>query len=381
MAPDAASAKLPPAMATLDDLQRWMDNPLPAEAAEHTLLSGSMGESPSKYSRSPAMWNAAFRDVGLDAFHAPFDVRPEHLAGFVEAAREIPGFMGSNVTVPHKLAIMALLDEIDPVAREIGAVNTFLRAEDGRLVGFNTDADGLIASMLRPLPGKTEPFLPSLAGRSVLLLGAGGAGRAAAFGVAREVGGGSLLLTNRSPERAAELAAQAAASTGASVSAVGQEEALAAAARMDVVVNASTVGQSGVRRLGGGEATSLEAFSSLAPASPAIVRDDSGSPAFWREWFAQSAGAIAENNARSAEAVASCKADAAFVDAVYSPDETALLRQARLSGRKTLNGKGMLVMQAAFSFVHRMTRRHLQGAGLDPDALYDRVVAAMADAF
>lgn len=367
-------------MTALADLQRWLDNPLPDEAAERALLSGSMGESPSKYSRSPAMWNAAFLDVGLDATHAPFDVRPENLEGFVEAARSLPGFMGSNVTVPHKLAVMPLLDEIDPVAREIGAVNTFLRAEDGRLVGFNTDADGLIASMLRPLPGKAEPFLPTLAGRDVLLLGAGGAGRAAAFALARAIEGGSLLLTNRSLERAADLAAQAANATGASVSAAGQEDALAAAVSMDVIVNASTVGQSGVRRLGDGEATSLEAFSSLAPASPAAVAAAGGS-AFWREWFAQSAGAIAENNARSADAIASCKPGAAFVDAVYSPEETVLLRQARLSGRKTLNGKGMLVMQAAFSFVHRMTRRHLQAAGLDPDALYDRVVAVMAEAF
>ena len=69
------------------------------------------------------------------------------------------------------------------------------------------------------------------------------------------------------------------------------------------------------------------------------------------------------------------------MDAVYSPNETVLLRQARLSGRKTLNGKGMLVMQAAFSFVNRMTRRHLQAAGHDPDALYDRVVEVMAAGF
>ena len=125
-----------------------------------------MGESPSKYSRSPAMWNAAFGDIGLDAVHCPFDVRPENLAGFVEAARAYPGFMGSNVTVPHKLAIMPLLDEIDPIAREIGAVNTFMQTEDGRLVGFNTDADGLVASMLRTLPGQSEPFLPTLVGQA-----------------------------------------------------------------------------------------------------------------------------------------------------------------------------------------------------------------------
>ena len=369
-------------MSTLDDLQRFLDNPLPGEAGERALLSGSMGESPSKYSRSPAMWNAAFRDIGLDAVHAPFDVRPENLAGFVEAARAYPGFMGSNVTVPHKLAIMPLLDEIDPIAREIGAVNTFMQAEDGRLIGFNTDADGLIASMLRTLPGQSEPFLPTLDGKRVLLLGAGGAGRASAFALARQVGeGGSVLLTNRSLERAEELARQAAAATGAKVSATNQELALDAVWSMDVIVNASTVGQSGVRRLGNGEAMSLEAFSSLAPATPTVVAEDDGGASFWREWFARSVKAIAENNARSAAAIALCKPDAAFVDAVYSPDETVLLRQARLSGRKTLNGKGMLVMQAAFSFVNRMTRRHLQAAGHDPDTLYDRVVEVMDAGF
>ena len=368
-------------MSTLDDLQRYLDNPLPAEVAGRSLLSGSMGESPSKYSRSPAMWNAAFRDIGLDAVHMPFDVRPENLAGFVEAARAYPGFMGSNVTVPHKLAIMPLLDEIDPIAREIGAVNTFMQTEDGRLVGFNTDADGLIASMLRTLPGQSEPFLPTLAGKRVLLLGAGGAGRASAFALAKAVGDGSVLLTNRSLERAEELAKQAAAATGAKVSATSQEFALDSVWSMDVIVNASTVGQSGVRRLGNDEATSLEAFSSLAPAAPTIVPEDGGGASFWGEWFKRSQGAIAENNARSAAAIAMCKPEAAFVDAVYSPDETVLLRQARLSGRKTLNGKGMLVMQAAFSFVNRMTRRHLQAAGHDPDALYDRVVEVMAAGF
>ena len=368
-------------MSTLDDLQRYLDNPLPAEVAERALLSGSMGESPSKYSRSPAMWNAAFGEIGLDAVHMPFDVRPENLAGFVEAARAYPGFMGSNVTVPHKLAIMPLLDEIDPIAREIGAVNTFMQTEDGRLVGFNTDADGLIASMLRTLPGQSAPFLPTLTGKRVLLLGAGGAGRASAFALAKAVGDGSVLLTNRSLERAEELAQQAAAATGAKVTATSQEFALDSVWSMDVIVNASTVGQSGVRRLGNGEATSLEAFSSLAPATPAIVPEDDGGASFWREWFKRSQEAIAENNARSAAAIAMCKPDTAFVDAVYSPDETVLLRQARLSGRKTLNGKGMLVMQAAFSFVNRMTRRHLQAAGHDPDALYDRVVDVMAAGF
>ena len=371
-------------MTTLDDIQRCLDNPLPAEAAQRRLLSGSMGESPSRYSRSPAMWNAAFRHIGLDAHHAPFDVRPDNLAAFVSAARGYPGFIGSNVTVPHKLAVMPLLDDIDPIAREIGAVNTFALGADGRLTGYNTDADGLIASILRPLPGQDAPFLPTLAGCDALLLGAGGAGRAAAFALARALDGGRLILANRSLDRAEELAAQVRAALGAPAEAVSQDDALRAAPGVDLIVNASTVGQSGLRPLAGGMATSLEAFSSLAPADPAAVpapADPADLASFWREWWAQSAEAIADNNARAAAAVAACKPGAAFVDAVYSPDETVLLRQARLSGRRALNGKGMLVMQAAFSFVNRMTRRHLIAAGHDPDALYDSVVAVMSSAF
>lgn len=366
---------------TLDDIQRRIDNHLPAATAERRLLSGSIGESPSKYSRSPGMWNAAFREIGLDAVHVPFDVRPENLAPLVAALRAYPGFMGANVTVPYKLAVMDLLDDIDPAAAQIGAVNTFALGADAKLTGYNTDADGLIASITRPLPGQRAPFLPALAGLRALLLGAGGAGRAAAFALGRNLDGGGLVIANRSLDRAAELAKQVQDATGLQTAAVSQDEALEAAAAVDLVVNASTVGQSGVRHLAGGRTTSLEAFSSLAPASPAVIDGTNDAAAFWREWSARSIDAIAENNTRSARAIARCKPEAAFVDAVYSPDETVLLRQARLSGRRTLNGKGMLIMQAAISFVNRMTRRHLQAAGHDPDALYDQVVETMTSAF
>ncbi len=374
-------------MTTISDIQALIGNRLPPEAHRARLLSASIGESPSKYSRSPAMWNAAFAAVGLDAHHVPLDVDAEHLAALVAALRAYPGFMGSNVTVPHKLAIMPLLDEIDPLAKQIGAVNTFALIRDGpdgRLVGYNTDADGLIGSMLRALPHQPAPFLETLSGVQTLLIGAGGAARASAFALAANVDGAQVTITNRTLVRAQELAAEVA-RTHPAVGAVSQQDALALLPEVDLVVNASTVGQSGVQHLGGGKATSLEPFSSLVPADPPvlpILPDDApGDAAFLARWRAAASDAIAANQAAAETALAACRPSAAFVDAVYSPDETVLLRGARLRGHRILNGKDMLVMQAAAGFVQRMGRAHLEAAGHDPDALHDRVVAAMEAAF
>ena len=368
-------------MTTIQDIETLISNRLPPEAGRARLLSSSMGESPSKYSRSPAMWNAAFAAVGLDAHHVPLDVDAEHLAPLLAALRAYPGFMGSNVTVPHKLAVMSLLDGIDPLAEQIGAVNTFALGPDGRLTGYNTDADGLIDSMLRPLPGQQAPFLDTLSGMRTLLIGAGGAARASAFALASHIDGATLTITNRTLARAQELAAEVG-RTHAAVGAVAQDGVLALLPHVDLVVNASTVGQSGVRHLGGGKATSLEPFSSLVPADPPVLADDAhDDDAFLARWREAASEAIAASQTAAEAALAACRPSAAFVDAVYSPDETVLLRQARLAGHRTLNGKGMLIMQAASGFVQRMARRHLEAAGQDPDALHGRVVAAMAAAF
>ncbi len=361
-------------------LEPFLDNQLPDAVDSAKLFAGSAGESPSKYSRSPGMWNAAFAEVGLDAHYVPFDVRSENLTAFVAAVREQPGFIGGNVTVPHKLAIMELLDEVDPIAAQIGAVNTYAKQPDGRLIGYNSDADGLLASMLRILPGNDAPFLDTLAGKQVLLLGSGGAGRAAAFSIASKLEGGSITITNRTMPTADELASQVS-KAYAGVSAMPFHDAIKLLPSIDLVVNTSTVGQSGLRHLSGGRISCLEPFSSLAAAEPAILDDTADLPTFYREWFALSHPAIAKNNAEAAHALTTCKPTAVFVDAVYSPDETTLLRQARHSGRRTLNGKGMLIMQAADSFIKRMTRPALIEAGHDPDSLYDRVVATMAKAF
>ncbi|WP_305042013.1 shikimate dehydrogenase [Geoalkalibacter sp.] len=159
-----------------------------------TRILGIFGD-PVAHSLSPLMQNAALREAGIDAVYVPFHVRPEQLPGAVAGLRHL-GIWGVNVTVPHKEAVMALLDEVDEAARLIGAVNTIVHRA-GRLCGYNTDGEGLLESLRGDLG-----FAP--AGRRVLLLGAGGACRAALAALA--AGGAAWIgLANRSLSRAQAL--------------------------------------------------------------------------------------------------------------------------------------------------------------------------------
>ena len=129
---------------------------------------------PVAHSRSPAIHAAALAALGVDARYLAFDVRPEALGAAVEGLRAL-GALGANVTVPHKRAVMAHLDRVEPAAAAIGAVNTIAREGDA-LVGSNTDAPGLVRSL--------EDAGVALAGRRVWVVGAGGAARAAVAGLA-----------------------------------------------------------------------------------------------------------------------------------------------------------------------------------------------------
>ena len=147
---------------------------------------------PVGHSRSPAMHNAALAALGLGESwsYEAIDVAPEELERRV---RSMPGegFVGANVTVPHKVAALALADGSSPVAREIGAANT-LSFEAGAITAENTDAAGLIAA----LPGPAE-------GSRALVLGAGGAARAAVWALVRE--GAEVEVWNRTESRARQL--------------------------------------------------------------------------------------------------------------------------------------------------------------------------------
>jgi shikimate dehydrogenase len=153
-------------------------------------LCGVLGH-PVGHSRSPAMHNAAYAELGLDWRYVKLPVAPDL---FEETVRALPGsgYRGANVTIPHKLAALAIADDPTPAAEAIGAANTLTFA-DGRIAADNTDAGGLVDAIEAPVEGLRA-----------LVLGAGGAGRAAAWAL-REAGA-EVVVWNRTAERAAELA-------------------------------------------------------------------------------------------------------------------------------------------------------------------------------
>ena len=152
---------------------------------------------PVEHSRSPQMFEAAFTAAAIDAVMIPIGVPPEALAQIAGALRAMRA-LGASVTVPHKLAIAALCDELAPAAREIGAVNC-LQVDGDRLVGHNTDChgftDGLVAAGFAP------------AGKRCVILGAGGAARAVAYGL-RLAHASAIDVIARRPEQVTWTAAQ-----------------------------------------------------------------------------------------------------------------------------------------------------------------------------
>lgn len=153
---------------------------------------------PVAHSLSPAMQQAAFDACRLEAVYEKRRVTAEELPEFCLAARrELAGF---NVTVPHKQAVIPFLDAITPEAKAAGSVNTVITGPDGRLSGDSTDGFGLAAAL-------EENFHRPATGQSIILLGAGGAARAAAFALARR-GVREIRIVNRTAEHAEALAAQ-----------------------------------------------------------------------------------------------------------------------------------------------------------------------------
>lgn len=161
-----------------------------------TRLVGLLGW-PVAHSRSPQMHNAAFAALGLDWVYVPLPVAPPDLEAAIRGLRAM-GFLGANVTVPHKTAVIPYLDEISPLARAIGAVNT-LRVVEGRWVGENTDVEGFRQAL-------AETGL-SARGQAVVVLGAGGAARSVLAALAMEEAR-EIFLINRSYERAVRLIAE-----------------------------------------------------------------------------------------------------------------------------------------------------------------------------
>jgi shikimate dehydrogenase len=188
-----------------------------------TRVAGVIG-SPVRHSLSPALHNAAFEQLGLDWVYAAFDVPPGQAAAALAAMRAL-GLGGLSVTMPHKEAVAAAVDALDPAAAALRSVNTVVPQADGSLTGHSTDGAGVIASL--------AAAGVSVAGRPVCLLGGGGAARSLADALGR-AGAARVAVVNRT--------AGAAEATAALAGAVGVVGTTADIGTADIVVNATSVG-------------------------------------------------------------------------------------------------------------------------------------------
>ncbi len=255
-------------------------------------LAGVLGW-PVSHSRSPLLHNYWFERYRLDGVYVPLAVAPADLPAVIRALPKM-GFRGCNVTLPHKEQMLQLVDEVDPLAAEIGAVNTVLVDEDGRLRGLNTDGVGFIAHLSATVPAWRDEV------RRVVLIGAGGAARALAATFIAE-GVAELVLVNRTVARAQALLDRLDhGSTRAEVT--GWDEREAALDGTQLLINTSSLGMTG-----------------QPPLDLPLDR---------------------------------LPADAIVADIVYTPLMTALLENAGRRGHRTVEGLGMLLHQAVPGFAH-----------------------------
>lgn len=182
---------------------------------------------PISHSKSPAIHGFWLKALGIDAEYRATHVKPDELAAYFDARRADPEWRGCNVTIPHKQAALDLVEDRGGVRASIGAVNTVVRAEDGALIGTNTDAGGFYA----PIAGL------DLEGRHAVVIGAGGAARAILFALSK-LGIGRVTVMNRNVLKAAALLS----SFGLKGDALPLAAPLPAAA---LLVNASALGMSG----------------------------------------------------------------------------------------------------------------------------------------
>lgn len=181
---------------------------------------------PIAHSKSPLIHRFWLEALGIDADYRPCHVSPDQLAGYIAQRRDDAQWRGCNVTIPHKVAMLDLVDDPGGIRRSIGAVNTVLRQDDA-LIGTNTDAAGFYA----PIADR------ELAGKHAVVVGAGGAARAVLFALA-QVGIGAVTVLNRSPLKGAALLA----AFGLKGRALPLDAPLPAAT---LLVNASSLGMTG----------------------------------------------------------------------------------------------------------------------------------------
>jgi shikimate dehydrogenase len=250
-------------------------------------LAGVMGW-PVAHSRSPVIHNHWVAEHGLQGAYVLLPVRPEQLQ---TALRSLPvlGFAGCNLTIPHKVATLTLMDRVNDLAQRIGAINTVVVEQDGALTGCNTDSFGYIQSLLDAKPTWRANTGPAV------VLGAGGAARAVLVGL-MDSGATEIRLTNRSWAKAHDMAQE----FGGPVCAIRWEDRHDALAGAALLVNTTNQGMLGE--------TALDLRLDHLPMQALVS------------------------------------------DVIYVPLETPLLAAARLRGHVTVNGLGMLLNQARPAF-------------------------------
>ena len=250
---------------------------------------------PVSHSASPRMHQPALDDAGVDASYIAIDVEPGKVREAFSKMQE-EGYIGCNVTVPHKLEAMEICDELTDDAKALGATNTIVFREDGTILGHNTDGAGLSQAIL-------EDFGKSLSELRILILGAGGgAGRAIATQCCRE-GAPAVYLSNRTIEKLEPIAIDLVDNHGGKLVttlSTDTESLIEAASRVDLIINATSLG--------------------LKPSDPLPL---------------------------PVEALLSRHM---VYDAIYNPPVTPLLKAASEVGAKTSNGLSMLLHQGAFAF-------------------------------
>lgn len=244
---------------------------------------------PIEHSKSPAMHNAWFEEMSIDATYIPIHVSSENVESAVAGLKTL-GASGWNITIPHKTAIIPYLDELDELAEKMGAVNTVVRTKEGKLKGYNTDGVGFVRS-LEEAVGKSHKDKP------VLLIGAGGAARGIAFAMQQQ-GYTNLTIANRT------------------------------------VANAQAI----VEEMGIGNAISLtEAEESLADFGILVQMTSAG---------------LATGNFSMPFSLERLAKGAIVADIVYNPLMTPFLQAAEEKGATVVTGLGMFVHQGAIAFEH-----------------------------
>lgn len=256
-------------------------------------LFGIVGH-PIAHSLSPLMHNTAFKLLGLEYRYDAFDVEPVALSDAMKDFRE-EGFSGLNVTIPHKEAMFDLVDEIEESAQLVGAVNTVCFT-DGKAKGYNTDVHGVIKSL--------EMYKQEIDGKVILLIGAGGSARAVVYAVLSKFAPAELVIVTRTVSRAEDLVKRFSSLTRTTITTMStaQDSFSDALQRASVVINATPVGM-----------------------SPNV----NNSP-------------LLENAPIHDKQI--------FMDLIYSPLETALLKRAASIGARTISGLEMFLHQGARAF-------------------------------